>query len=225
MTESQWYVRSLDALMKEKCFQQKHPEKFAILLVQHDSVVLPASLLLWGFVYLFLFNQVIPLSPRFSFKGRPGRDCSFKSTLTLTETSISVHRSAGFAFCFFFILSRRVIEMLLSSPLFSLRSDRSWWGSAAWWRSPNRSQWPRSWRGCAGLSTSLWSSSQKMSFSMSPWTNGLCVTASSPSTLRVHHTRIHIQGLNLHMNYIWYLEMILFGNRVKISIHQWWNVK
>lgn len=89
--------------MKEKCFQQKHPEKFAILLVQHDSVVLPATLLLWGFVYLFLFNQVIPLSPRFSFKGRPGRDCSFKSTLTLTETSISVHRSAGFAFCFFFL--------------------------------------------------------------------------------------------------------------------------
>lgn len=71
------------------------------------------------------------------------------------------------------------------SSLFSPQSDRLWWGSAAWWRNPSQSQWPRFWRGCAGLSTSLWSSSQRMSSSTSPWTNGLCVTASSLSTPKV----------------------------------------
>lgn len=82
--------------------------------------------------------------------------------------------------------------LLFRSSLFSPRSNRSWWGSVAWWRSPSPSQWPRSWRGCAGLSTSLWSSSQRTSSSTSPWTNGLSVTASSLSTPRVQTTNTHI---------------------------------
>ena len=79
------------------------------------------------------------------------------------------------------------------SPPLSLRSNRSRWGSAAWWRSPSPSRWPRSWRGCAGSSTSLWSSSQRTSSSTSPWTNGLCATASSPSTLRVQRSQTYTE--------------------------------
>lgn len=75
-------------------------------------------------------------------------------------------------------------SLFLASPV-SPRSNRSWWGSAAWWRNPNPSPWPRSWRGSAGLSTSPWSFSQRTSFLMSLWTNGLCVIASSPSTPKV----------------------------------------
>lgn len=68
---------------------------------------------------------------------------------------------------------------------FSLRSVRSWWGSAVWWRSPSLSPWRRYWSVCASLSTSLWSSSPRTSYSTSRWRNGPSVTASSPFTRKV----------------------------------------
>lgn len=69
--------------------------------------------------------------------------------------------------------------------LSSLQSVRLWWGSAVWWRSPSPSPWRRYWSVCASLSTSLWSSSLRTSYSMNQWRIGLCVTASSPFTPKV----------------------------------------
>lgn len=84
-----------------------------------------------------------------------------------------------------YILLNQVTVIWVLSSFFSRQSDRLWSGSAAWWRNPSQSQWPRFWRGCAGSSTSLWSSSQRTSSSTRPWTNGLCATASSLSTPKV----------------------------------------
>ena len=83
----------------------------------------------------------------------------------------------------------KACHCLISSPSLSplsLQRGRLWWASAPWWRSPTPSPWPRSWRGCASLSTSPWSSSQRRSFSTSLWTSGPYATASSPSTPKVH---------------------------------------